>query len=505
MRSPAPPVEFVVQMFLSLLAVTLSRVAGPPRGLNAHAQPRALFGNASRLVFMDGPRSPEELEARMGELNEAAVTIQSRADEEGRPVTEEEAAEIDQIMAEFDETEQERDRRRRMVANGERLAQSAGRKVISDPDPDANGGSNAATFRAGARVEPSGDKNKWGFNYFGEFAAAVKKACAPGGGQVDNKLIVHSAPSTYGTEGVGEDGGFAVPPEFRREIMEKVEAEDQLLSRTDQLESSSNAIVVPVDETSPWDASGVQAYWEGEADQMQQTKPKLRENSVRLNKLTALVPVSNELLEDAPAMDGYLRRKAPQKLNFKINRAIIAGNGVGQPMGLLNAPALVTVSKETSQDADTILYDNIVKMFSRMYSQCWNRSVWLANQDILPQLMTLGFPTSATSVPVWLPPSGLADAPFGRLLGRPLVFTEAAETLGDKGDLMLVDLSQYMTALKLGGIRAETSMHLYFDYDMMAFRFILRVAGSPWWSQSIAPRSASGNTLSCFVALAERS
>ena len=56
---------------------------------------------------------------------------------------------------------------------------------------------------------------------------------------------------------------------------------------------------------------------------------------------------------------------------------------------------------------------------------------------------------------------------------------------------MLVDLSQYLTAVKAGGLRAEISMHLWFDQDLLAFRFIVRIAGQPWWSETTTAANGS--------------
>lgn len=475
-----------------------------------------MFANGTPFrALMDGVDIPS-LQAKLVDLNMQAQTIQSNADKEGRPLTAEEDNQIATIFATFNRIKADIERRQQIMDQAALLANPGQRAT---PPPAPNGGNllnidDRAPGGAGGlpHVQIMDRPDHWGWNHFGQFAAAVRSACIPGNRQIDNRLNIRNAPTTYGTEGVGEEGGFLVPPDFRREIMEKVQAEDALLSRTDQLISSSNQIVVPVDETTPWDASaGVLAYWEGEAAALPASKVKLQDQSVRLNKLTALVNVTNELLEDAPALDGYLRRKAPTKINFKINRAIVAGTGAGQPLGILNSPALVTVNKESSQAAATLAYANIVKMWARLYSACWPTSIWLANQDTLPQMMSLNTtPVDVTgaaiqgSVPVFIPPGGLSNSPFGTLLGRPIVFTEACETIGTSGDIMLVDMNSYMSALKVGGIRAETSMHLYFDYDMMTFRFILRVAGNPWWSAPITPRSGSSNTLSCFVALQTR-
>jgi hypothetical protein len=50
--------------------------------------------------------------------------------------------------------------------------------------------------------------------------------------------------------------------------------------------TSSNAITVPTDETTPWQSTGgVQAYWESEGGQKTQSKPQLREVTVKANKI----------------------------------------------------------------------------------------------------------------------------------------------------------------------------------------------------------------------------
>lgn len=143
-------------------------------------------------------------------------------------------------------------------------------------------------------------------------------------------------------------------------------------------------------------------------------------------------------------------------------------------------------------------------MWARMYGECRPRSVWLINQDIEPQLFTMSFEGTSSSVPAYLPANGLSGSPYGTLMGRPVIPTQACETLGDKGDIILADFTQYLSAIKTGGVRAEVSIHLWFDYDVTAYRFIMRIAGQPWWTSAISPRDGS-NTLSPFVTLAERS
>jgi HK97 family phage major capsid protein len=163
----------------------------------------------------------------------------------------------------------------------------------------------------------------------------------------------------------------------------------------------------------------------------------------------------------------------------------------------------VQVAKETGQAAATVLTENIVKMWSRMFGPCRDKAVWLINQDVEPQLFTMTVGVGAGGQVTYLPPGGLSAKPFATLMGRPVLPVEWCATLGTAGDIILADLSQYVTISK-GGIDYNQSMHLRFDYDEQAFRFVFRVDGQPWWSSALTPFKGS-NTQSCFVTLATRS
>jgi len=355
----------------------------------------------------------------------------------------------------------------------------------------------------GVRAAVRPDGRPGGFRHFGDFAACVRMASG-GDANALGKLQILAAVGPGANEGAGTDGGFLVPPDFRDTIMRKVMGEESLLSRCDQITTASNNVVLPKDEVTPWGTSGIRVYWESEANQLTASKPAFDQITMRLNKLTALVRVSDELLDDSPALDGYLRSKTPEALTSVINLAIVQGNGVGKPLGIMLSPALVTVSAETSQPADTIHHRNIVKMFTRMHAPCRARSVWLIHPDAEAQLHLMSFRDgTSTPVPVYLPPGGLSASPYGTLLGRPVLPLQAMETVGDLGDIILADMTQYLVLLKTGGLRTDVSMHLYFDYGQQAYRFTLRMTGTPWWSSAITQRDGA-NTQSCFVTLASR-
>lgn len=454
----------------------------------------------------------EELREQAAEAHAKAVAIQNKADGERRQLTAEEADAIAALDATFDQLVADIERRQRLDDQAARLSQSQGRTAA--PVPVASGNAAAPVpAGAGARATHNSarDQQRWGFSNFGEYCAAVRAGAARGASP-DLRLIQNAAASTYGTEGAGADGGFAVPPEWRAQIMQLVSGEGTVLQLTDQQTVSGNSITYPVDETTDWQTSGgILGYWGKEAVAATQSKPALQLLTLRLEKLQALVPMTEELLEDAPAMAGYVSAKAGRKISAKMTDAILNGDGAGMPLGMLNAPCKVTVSKESSQAAATIVAANILKMYSRMPAANRNRAYWFINQDIEPMLMNLnitfrdlvGSAGIAAGAAAYLPPGGLSSTPYATLMGRPILALEACQTLGTEGDILFADPGAYLTILKSNGVRSDVSMHLWFDQDLTAFKFTLRANGMPWLSAPITRKNGS-NTLSTVVTLQTR-
>lgn len=351
------------------------------------------------------------------------------------------------------------------------------------------------------------DDPRCGFRHFGEFALAVKDACQPGKRADDRLALITKAASGMG-EAFGSDGGFLVPPEFSRKLLERVYDQENLLARTDSYTIGGNSISFPRNaETSRVNGSrwgGVRAYWREEGDQGTASKPTFGRLTLNLHKLFVLAHISDELLSDVQglALEQYLTRVASDEINFVVGDAIINGTGVGHPAGILNSTCLITVSKESGQTADTLVSANIVKMWSRLWAPCRNNAVWLINQDVEPQLHAMTVGSGSATVLAYLPPGGISVKPYATLLGRPVLPVEWCSTLGDVGDVILADPRHYVTITK-GILESAMSMHLRFDYDESTFRFIFRVDGQPWWASPLTPYKGT-NTQSCFVTLEAR-
>ena len=214
-----------------------------------------------------------------------------------------------------------------------------------------------------------------GFKNFGEFAQCVKAACIPGSRPDDRLLSL----GTKAISGMGEfqssDGGFLIPPEFSAKIFERVYATDTLLGMTDSYTVSSSGIAFPRNaETSRADGSrkgGIRGYWMDEAAQVTGSKTTFGRFQLSLHKIAVMCYVTDELLSDsAVALDQYLTNAAAEEINFLIGDAIVNGTGAGKPLGILNAPCLVTQDKEGGQAATTVKTENIVKMWARLFAPC---------------------------------------------------------------------------------------------------------------------------------------
>ncbi|WP_186275802.1 phage major capsid protein [Burkholderia gladioli] len=356
----------------------------------------------------------------------------------------------------------------------------------------------------GARIEiaenRAADPTR-GFASFGEFAAAVRSA-ASRTRAIDERLAIGAvAPGTFGNEAGGADGGFLVPPQFSAEIFTLSLGEDSLLPMTDNVDVSGNGMVFPKDETTPWGTDGVRAYWQAEASVATATKPKLGTTQMRLHKLMALVPITDELMEDTSALGSYLPGLMARSIRWKTNEAILLGNGAGQPLGALNSKAAVVVAKDSGQASNTISLGNVSNMIARLPPGSFPRAQWLITPDALPSLFGL----QLGNYPIYLPISaGAQGSPYGTLMGRPIMVSQHAAAFSSQGDLMLLDLKEYYrTITKTAGMRTDTSMHLYFDADALAFRTTFRIDGQPKIAQPITQAKGS-NQLSPFVQLGAR-
>jgi HK97 family phage major capsid protein len=367
--------------------------------------------------------------------------------------------------------------------------------------------------RLGGHSEDKADYEKTaGFDNFAAFAHSVFKA-GPKLENINDKLSKwqQHVKATGLSEGINADGGFLVPTEFRATLLRNALERTIVRQRATVIPMNTNSVTIPVVNESTHSGSlfgGVVIYRPDEGGTKTSSKPEFGQVQLNLHKLVGLVYATDELLEDSPiSLQPLLTEMFTSAIAWQEDEDFINGTGAGQALGVMNSPCLVSVAKETGQAATTIVTENIVKMWSRLYPQSQGNAVWIANNDTFPQLATLSLSvgTGGSAVGILnINGTGIAGAANMKLLGKPLLLTEHCQTLGTTGDIILCDWRQYLIGQKVGQqIKMDTSIHVNFVYDETAFRFVMRYDGQPWWPSTLTPVHST-NTLSPFVALAAR-
>lgn len=425
-----------------------------------------------------------ELKKHLASLKARGLKLVEKADAEGREFTDAEETEyaaieddIEQANSDIAREEKAAERRRQMAAvtigGG-----GTGQNAVHDENPELTGG----------------------FADIGEFAVAVHGAVNAGrlGGSIDSRLVA-AGPTGSHMGGSADGEGYMLPPQYRDAVWELVTGFDEFGPLIDEEPTDKREVKLNADETTPWGTSGIQSYWRAEGTPMDPSKLAGQERNVPLHELYTLALATEELLEDAPRLNNRLGRKAAQAIAWRKNQAIVEGTGAGMPLGWTKGKSQLIVPKEAGQGANTLVAKNVINMFARLLRIPGDKPFWLINQDVLPELMVM----TIGDKPVWMPPNGLVDAPGGFLLGLPIRFSEFAETLGAKGDVQLISPKGYYGARRSSGMKYATSIHLYFDYNMQAFRWVFRYGGQPHLSKPVAPNKGTA-TKSHFVALEER-
>lgn len=303
---------------------------------------------------------------------------------------------------------------------------------------------------------------------------------------------------------VPSEGGFLIPEILRSELLAMSLDTAIVRPRARVIPMDSLRVPFPaIDSTSNVNSvyGGIVAYWTEEGATLTASSASFGRVVLDAKKLTAYAQIPNELISDSIiSFQALLDQMYPEALGWYEDDAFLNGNGVGMPLGAFNGNATIEVAKEASQLADTIVWENIIRMYARMLPQSLNRAVWLVPPDAFPELATMALSVGTGGSAIWLT-NGVGSAPT-TILGRPVIVTEKASKLGDAGDISFVDFGFYLIGDRQV-MSAMSSPHYRFGNDETAYRIIERCDGRPWLNNAITPKN-NGPTLSPFVRLAER-
>lgn len=433
-----------------------------------------------------------QVQSEMLALSEKAAT---------RAYTPEEAAEFDALDAKHKDLIANIEREERLEAAKRAAPQNAG---ATDADQAAAVTSARA---AGVRVEVgkllAEDDPKKGFRSPREFLMSVMQHGQ--GRHMDGRLKpLYQAAAGSDEHGVYDSsrGGFLVPEAFSPTPLMLQPEDDPIAGRTRPFPMSAPIVKINarVDKNHSSSVSGgLTVTRKPETVAAASSRLAFEQVTMQATSLFGLAFATEDVMTDSPvSFVSIIASSFSQEFGGKRVDERLNGGGVGEPEGILVSPALVSVDKETGQAADTINYENIKKMRSRVWG--YGRAIWLANHDTMPDLMSLVQIVGTGGGPVYQP-SAQEDHP-DILLGRPIFYTEYCKTIGDLGDIVCVNWFEYLDGT-YQPLQSAESMHVRFIEHERTFKFWERNDGRGWWRTALTPKNST-KTLSPFVALKAR-
>ena len=282
-------------------------------------------------------------------------------------------------------------------------------------------------------------------------------------------------------ENVGASGGFLVPTEFQATLQAVLGENTFVRSRATTIRMRRRQITLPVlDQTVttagiPHWFGGMHFHWTEESEQKSASDPAFRDVNLVAHKLIGYTTASDELVADsAISLSDFLAGPLgfAGGVAWYEDYAFLRGTGLGQPLGVINAGATITVARQAV--GNPIQYVDLVNMLESFLPS--GRGVWLFTQNAMSNLMTLQDPVGNY---IWQPNAreGVPQTVFG----IPVYFTEKLPTVGNAGDVLLADFRYYL----LGDRQATTIESTQYDlwrYDKTSWRVVHRVDGRPWMS-----------------------
>ena len=385
-----------------------------------------------------------------------------------------------------------------------------------EPDP---------ALRAQARREPrtnplathvvAGDVH---FTGLGDYLNALRETALAlhEGGRGTHRMDPRLGPwgaAGAGGEGVPTEGAALAQLYYSGALLERSWGGGLILSRCQEQgvgDGFDGVTLYAVDDASRAQGKrygGIQVYWrESVKAPTTPTRPKLLKQELRVKPLSGYMRLPEETMRDAVALGEFALRVFPEEFRYAQEDAAVRGDGQGMPLGILEAPCLVVVAKKGGQAADSFVAENAIAMEGRFWPRNMASAGYYVNRGVLPQLRTMYLPTGASSGQlVYMPANGLSQTPYGTLGAYQVDVVEQCSKLGDKGDVVLADWSEYLLVRKRSGVAFAASAHIYFDTWEMAFRWEVWVNGQPIPSAPITPAHANaGETYSPFVVVADR-
>ena len=277
-----------------------------------------------------------------------------------------------------------------------------------------------------------------------------------------NSYEVHNALQV----GTDSEGGYLVPDEFERTLIEALEEENLFRQLANVIMTSTGDKKIPVV------ASKGNASWVDEEGVIPESDDVFGQVSIGAYKLATMIKVSEELLNDSVFnLEQYIAKEFAKRIGSKEEEAFFVGDGTGKPTGIFNASGGGGVGVTTAS-ASAITMDELMDLFYSLKSPYRKNAVFVTNDATIKNIRKL---KDGNGQYLWQP--SLTAGQPDTLLNRPLKTSAYVPVIGSAAKTIAFgDFSYYWVADRQG--RAFQRLNeLYAATGQVGFKATQRVDG----------------------------
>ena len=270
--------------------------------------------------------------------------------------------------------------------------------------------------------------------------------------------------------GSDTEGGYLVPDEYERTLVESLEEENFFRKLATVITTSGGERKIPI-----VTAKGT-AEWIDEAETYPFSDDTFGQVTIGAYKLATMIKISEELLNDSAFnMESYISKEFARRIGAKEEEAFIIGDGDGKPTGIFTAEKEDVTAKGTA-----ITFDDVMDLYYSLRAPYRNKAVWILNDSTVKALRKL---KDGNGNYIWQP--SIREGEPDKILNRPYytsIYAPEIET--GKKVLAFGDFSYYWIADRQGRSFKRLN-ELYAPNGQVGFLASQRVDGKLILSEAV--------------------
>ena len=294
-------------------------------------------------------------------------------------------------------------------------------------------------------------------------------------------------PTVYNALSIGSDseGGYLVPDEFERTLVEALEEENIFRGFAHIIQTASGDRKIPVV------ASKGTAGWIDEGEDYTESDDTFGQVTLGSYKVGTLIKVSEELLNDSAFdLESYITREFARRIGNKEEEAFFTGDGSNKPLGILSDVGGAEVGVNASS-ATAVTADELIDLYYSLSSPYRKNAVWVLNDDTVKAVRKL---KDSSGQYLWQPALNAGEP--DTLLGKPIKTSAYMPTVASGQKVVAFgDFSYYWIADRQGRTFKRLA-ELYAAKGQVGFLASQRVDGKLTLPESIKVLKMKGTVSS---------